>query len=284
MKTGNLHSSKPKSPPKRALAAAFEEEDRPDSPSKKVRTTPKPVSRPMLVESHPPTPQRSISPETKALVNLMRIESDRLRDEATKMKRSLDSLFNASHSGSEIVLAVATGVDSVLCYMLSFAYMDEVRRLSERGHHGFWAGLIAVLEMVEAKTRSFAEIHAALRHLGVVVRSKAHENNLSQTGVTDELLSSFRKGWRELGRATEEARNYGTEHEMGRSLPLTWAKRNTGKHRLEHALPGKLKGDFWLPMTPLSSSPIEAIRFGLAALAEWTEIKKVKYNATCKFD
>lgn len=208
-------------------------------------------------------------------------------------------------------LAVVVGVEAVLCFILAFVADDRSKSLARQaGDSGGWRSIVAYWQVVKSMASPYPHLQGLCSFLGAISHDSIHSLDLERLAtsslpleqspaptpgsdgntITSEENKKLSKEFFELKTrlidSYREARSLwlqGTRelsHDiLSQHYPATWSKRFQGvPERGQEKL--KLRdysGPYFLPLNS-TTSPLEAVRFGLSFLAEWTEIEGVDWK------
>ncbi|EXJ60660.1 hypothetical protein A1O7_04813 [Cladophialophora yegresii CBS 114405] len=198
-------------------------------------------------------------------------------------------------------------IDALLCFMINIGSMSYARPNADPG----WRNILAYHVFVWRASRKFPHLHALVVQLGAVCRQLVHKYDMDKLardplpedycnsaptpgsdGVTktNEDGEKYKKGYvefkdqlisnaRELQTAWFDGSRLLSLDLLEREYPKTWSKRSkdSSTRLQEKPTPSRIPNDFYLPLDA-SSTPFEAVKFGMAFLEEWAEKEKVDWK------
>jgi hypothetical protein len=233
-----------------------------------------------------------------------------LKHEADRHTRSNAAKENATAADGK--LAATTAVEAILCFILAFIADDRSKALARQvGDSSTWRSILAYWRVVKMTTASYPHLHGLCLLLGAISHDTIHALDLERLAVcslpgehspvptpgsdgntvTSDESKRHRKEFLELkSRLPEyykEARRLWLEG--GRELPddilmqefpVTWSKRsrNFADRGRERLRVGDYSGDFFLPLGR-TTTPLEAVRFGVSILDEWCKREGLEFEA-----
>ena len=274
-----------------------------------VNTPQQPVANgtPSAPDSH--TRRRSDETPGKPRSDDMRKEGNEYASKAVKLKHDADIYLKKKENMSEDdrKRGLAIGTESVLCFMLAFTCLDSVRAYSDKG---VWESILPYLiSNLQGEARHYKHLAGFLLQIEAVIRDNlthAYMRSLDKDPVERDLGNhpmdvSESNEAKIQRRAAEYHRQFSAMHshamkaqtawrdgwsllnvpELSKTYPRSWSKRDVtkqarGKDR-EMIKRGEYTRSYNLPMNNMTSS-MEAINFGLAFLAEWSEEMKVDWK------
>jgi hypothetical protein len=221
----------------------------------------------------------------------------------------------ANVSDEEAKLGCVTALESILCYMLSFFCTDQstiisIGRPGPDANH--WLTIVPYWYYVRERVEAYPDLRGLCFQIGALLReiicvadmeklaqdplpknsgdgisppsdagnmtpnsAKAAQYHRDYVDFKSRLVSNFNKA-RALW--IEGSKDLSLQRIM-HSYPKTWAMQEkdvTGKGQ-EKFVPGKYHGPFFLPLAG-TSSPMEAVRFGIGFLGEWCKKEGIKWD------
>ena len=262
---------------------------------------------------------------TSSIVSSLSSKSDKIhtwKAEQTKymrlgrnLKHDADALFRLCESNDDAQLekrAIATGIETILCFMLGYALVDEVQGRSSRKiiDTGNWGTIFAFLHQVRAKASGHTLLHGLCSQLEAVCRNiitasdlerlaqaelpsaTALDSEKPKAGSANDMAVKASESYKDYMRLKSKiAENSRHAHQLWiegafelsvedlqNSFPHSWRRKSRAplaKAR-EKLTPGSLNGDFYLPMSCITTG-IEAVRAGWTLLCEWSKKDKVEW-------
>ncbi|MCJ1447515.1 MAG: hypothetical protein MMC23_008026 [Stictis urceolatum] len=206
-------------------------------------------------------------------------------NQGRKLKHNCDSELNsdkdATHPRKK---AIALGMESILCFMISYTIRDEMNRLTRPNpREATWATIFAYI----GKTKHIVENYPHLRGLCCQLEAVCHIATYNAELERSQQHPSHPAPPNVLINHTKLARDLFIEgatelsvDDLQHSFPNSW--RNKAKAPI--AQPGfkfdmKIEGKFYLPMTSITTT-LEAVRAGKSILAEWCRMEGVQWEAS----
>jgi hypothetical protein len=210
-----------------------------------------------------------------------------------------------------------TGLECILSYMLAYALGDARRRLEGKpcDLETTWISLMPLFRHLGASTRYFKDLNGLHAHLGVAINSRissaiiermvkasssqpiaadspqggppSSEAGGSHTNLEPKQLN---ESWKALTEHTRDAALRLPIEELVKKFPATWEsrgrERDVGKDmEVERLVSDKgeplFKGKYFLPIS-VDTSPIQAVRFGVAFVSEWCKKEGMGYDMQVK--
>ena len=221
--------------------------------------------------------------------------------------------FGPSPGGSEpsrkdSAMGVVLLIEAMVCFMINLAAVQ----LSHPGTDPGWRTILPYHIYVFRHSRKFPHLHGIVVQLGAICRQLIHKldmERLARDPLPEEHASASAPTPGSDGntKTSEDSDRYRKKYQQFRNdlidntkelqtawldgsrlLPLdtlrtdyheTWAHRSLGWERRgrEKLIAGKLAGDYFLPLDA-STSAIEACRFTMKFLEEWTMKEDLKWK------
>lgn len=205
--------------------------------------------------------------------------------------------------------AAVLGIECILAYTAAFYAGDMALYIDHADKKPFnfdatWKTLVPLWRYFLKSTRDFAHLEGLRMLLGAVVHSRiaalvgerASKSNLA----SEELMANFRlmaDSMRDVRVFSNEARLLLPYEVLSTQYPGTFqagmasaaaGRDDASKYLdvglgLEQLQPGCLKGRYQLPVSS-DTSPIQAARFGMSFLAEWSKSMGLDYESQLKFE
>ncbi|KAL1968760.1 hypothetical protein VTN77DRAFT_1586 [Rasamsonia byssochlamydoides] len=233
-----------------------------------------------------------------------------LKHQADRHTRS--KAANENVTAADEKLAAATAVEAILCFILAFIADDRSKALARQvGDSSTWRSILAYWRVVKMTTASYPRLHGLCLLLGAISHDTIHALDLERLAVcslpgehspvptpgsdgntvTSDESKKYRKEFLELKARLPEY--YKEAHRLwlegGRELsddiimqefPATWSKRsrNFAERGRERLSVGNYSGGFFLPLGR-TTTPLEAVRFGVSILGEWCKREGLEFEA-----
>ena len=238
-------------------------------------------------------------------MNAWKVERTKYMRLGRDLKHDADALFRLCEGNDDAQLekqAIATGIETILCFMLGYALVDEVQGRSSRKiiDTANWTTIFGFLHRVKVKASGHTLLHGLCRQLEAVCLSIITASDLERlaqaelpnaTALDAEKAKADNADYMKLkSKIAEQCRNAHqlwiegafelSVEDLQNSFPHSWSRKARAplaKAR-EKLTPGSLDGDFYLPMSGITTG-IEAVRAGWALLCEWSMKDKVKWQA-----
>ena len=267
------------------------------------------------------TSSNSTSSETD---KLWRAEQNKYYNLGRSLKHETDALFKSFDTTNDPQTekkAMATAVETVLCFMLAYTINDEQGRSARRlADVKAWETIFGWMHNVKRKTFGQTLLHGLCLQLEAVVRTIIRSSDLERldslplpTNIPAEVKlptpdtngdSTARdlpsKSAPQQQDKYEEYLKFKAKvvdnHRLAQQLwitgsfelsiedlqsafPHSWAKKARAPlaHSREKLTPTSLNGDFYLPMSGVTTG-IEAVRAGWSLLGEWCRKEKVEWK------
>lgn len=227
-----------------------------------------------------------------------------------ELKHAADRLNNDPSSNEK--LAVVTGLEALMCFILAFVADDRAKALvRQAGDSSGWRSIIAFWRAMGRNTVAYPTLHSLCLILGAVSYDTIHALDLERLAVTplpgehtpvptpgsdgntvlaDENKKSL-KDFAELkGRLLEfykesqklwlDGSRGLSEDVLSRDFPDTWSRRSRQYAERGEASfkPGDYAGDYFLPLAA-ATPPIEVVHFGWSLLKEWCAQEGVEWQS-----
>jgi hypothetical protein len=241
-----------------------------------------------------------------------KIARQKYSDLARQLKNQVPTLLNGTEGKAHTAakrLALATMVESFLCFMLSFAVTDEHASLVK--HHkrvlpdpAAWMSLAVFMQsnkmhtsedtlihglclQLEALCRDLASISHADRLLHQPLPSVPRGEDAAKAAAEQKVYDDYVKFKGDMARNMQAAKGLwitgntelSTDH-LQQSFPRSWKNKSrsplaNSKERIDLSA---LNGEFHLPLSNVTTA-IEAVRAGWSLLREWCKKEGVPWKA-----
>ncbi|KAI9852052.1 MAG: hypothetical protein M1838_002021 [Thelocarpon superellum] len=199
-------------------------------------------------------------------------------------------------------LGALLGLESVLCWFLAFAALDEVGRLNRKGGEAAnWQSTLPFWRFVEGRCREFPQLHGLCLQLGAVCHEVIHgldmerlrKGELPDSRAGPELEHEVAAVRREYTQWMHEAAKRGRDlrrlwadgqrelaiDDLIDDFPQTWAKRGRGSRTTARPTPADHDAvTFHLPLMSVST-PWEAVSAATSVLTEWAQREGVVWES-----
>ena len=209
---------------------------------------------------------------------------------------------------------IATAIETVLCFFLAFTVADEASTLSNKMCDvTAWQNLIQYINFVKSVTLSHTLLHGLTLQLEAVVRNRiwtldmerserqpvpsslfdppksiaADDTASQEAAVKDrEIGKDYFDFQKKMARNVHIAKKLWVEgafelsvDDLQQSFPVSWKRKSRAPlvHSKEKLAVGSLGGDFYLPLSSISSG-IEAARAGWSILGEWCQKENIHWK------
>lgn len=209
---------------------------------------------------------------------------------------------------------IATAIETVLCFLLAFTVADEASTLSNKMCDvTAWQNLIQYINFVKSVTLSHTLLHGLILQLEAVVRNKiwaldmerserqpvpsslfdppkaiAADDTAGQEAAAKdrEIGKDYFDFQKKMARNVHIAKKLWVEgafelsvDDLQQSFPVSWKRKSRAPlvHSKEKLTVGSLGGDFYLPLSGISSG-IEAARAGWSILGEWCQKENINWK------
>ncbi|KAL1981537.1 hypothetical protein VTN96DRAFT_2472 [Rasamsonia emersonii] len=233
-----------------------------------------------------------------------------LKHEADRHTRS--KAANGNVTAADEKLAAATAVEAILCFILAFIADDRSKALARQvGDSSTWRSILAYWRVVKMTTASYPHLHGLCLLLGAISHDTIHALDLERLAVCSlpgehspvptpgsdgntvtsdeskrhrkeflELKSRLPEYYKEAHRLWLEGGRELSEDVIMQEFPATWSKRsrNYSERGRERLSVGNYSGDFFLPLGR-TTTPLEAVRFGVSILGEWCRREGLEFQA-----
>lgn len=216
-------------------------------------------------------------------------ESCRLRKLGKSLKESFQSTL--AHIQSIKATPVSTvskacsvaGVESLMAYVLSFQNQDYIAAaLKNNPHEAWWQwrSMITTWQWFCREVRHHKLLWGLAKQIGYTILARmADLDPVTDAAVHHDLM-------KQAGLDGERALPLET---IMKEFPRTWKGRRSGFDGDEDTEAGveltqveKYAGDYYLPLTGVASSPLQAVRTGVALLKEFAEQEHLKWEPRLK--
>lgn len=199
-------------------------------------------------------------------------------------------------------LAVATAIETILCFILAFAADDQSKALARQvGESSNWLSILAYWQVVKKNSAPYPALHSLCHILGAVSYDAIHALDLERLAISPipgehtavptpgsdgdtvisdeskktmkeflELKSRLPECYKKSQRLWLEGTRGLSENILASQYPLTWSRRskNYSERGRQQVKVGDYSGEFFLPLER-TSLPVEVVRFGWSMLTEW---------------
>ena len=209
---------------------------------------------------------------------------------------------------------IATAIETVLCFLLAFTVADEASTLSNKMCDvTAWQNLIQYINFVKSVTLSHTLLHGLTLQLEAVVRNRiwtldmerserqpvpsslfdppkaiAADDTAGQEAAAKdrEIGKDYFDFQKKMARNVHIAKKLWVEgafelsvDDLQQSFPVSWKRKSRAPlvHSKEKLTVGSLGGDFYLPLSSISSG-IEAARAGWSILGEWCQKEDIDWK------
>lgn len=231
--------------------------------------------------TRPPSSQ----PSSKShRLNAFELEQKRLEDLGRQLKHSATAHLNHSQTGLDQKLAAVKAVESLLCYLLAFACVDEGNACADPKRppmYRVWCSLNAFYAFVKHTTSAFTPLSGLVCALGIVINARILEiSTLVSDPPKQEVLVDTALLLTRAVAGLEEKLDLDTLQE---TFPRSWKGRTKKIPPNDDKLdPAKLlSGPYKLPIG-VATTPVRAARAGHAMLREWMAKEKIDYTLKLK--
>lgn len=210
-------------------------------------------------------------------------------------------------SNKDAATSVVLLIEALLCFMIDMTAVSYSQPTPDPG----WRTILPYFLFVFRASRKFPHLHGLVVQLGAVCRQIIHKLDMDrlardplpeeQSGSaptpgsdgntkTNEDIDKYKKKYldfrnelvsnaKELQVAWLDGSRILSLDMLKQEYPITWAKRSKDStvRGIEKITPAKLGVDFFLPLD-VSTTPIEATRFAIALLDEWTKREDVNWK------
>jgi hypothetical protein len=210
-------------------------------------------------------------------------------------------------SNKDSAISVVLLIEALLCFMMDMTAVSHSQPAPDPG----WRTILPYFDFVFRVSRKFSHLHSLVVQLGAVCRQIIHKLDMDrlardplpeeQSGSaptpgsdgntkTNEDIDKYKKKYldfrnelvsnaKELQVAWLDGSRILSLDTLKQEYPKTWAKRSRDAtlRGNERITPTKLGTDFFLPLD-VSTTPIEATRFAMAFLDEWTSAEDVNWK------
>lgn len=207
-------------------------------------------------------------------------------------------------------LATATAVEAILCFILAFIIDDRSKAVVRQvGDSTNWRSILAYWRVVKTKAAPYPPLHGLCLLLGAISRDAIHALDLERLAicvvpdehspvptpgsdgntVTSEeskrqrkefidLKSRLPESYKEAHKLWIDGSRELSEDVLKKNFPETWSKRsrNFSEQGSDKLRIGNYSGDYFLPLGR-TTTPLEAVRFGMSILKEWCKKEKIDY-------
>lgn len=269
-----------------------------------------------MPSSHADVPTSSRDDEWRA----WREEFQKYTSLGREIKHSVDRLTRAKASSENVTvsderLQAASGIESIMCFIVAFIADDRSKALARQvGDSDKWRSIIAYWKVVRNNTKRYPHLWGLCSILGAVshdainfldmerlaVCSVPGEQSPVPTPGSDEnafnseknkphkkefldLKNRLPENFRDANRLWLEGCRELPDDVLTTEYPETWAKRSRnflerGTNKLKV---GSYAGEYFLPFGR-TTTPMEAVRFGVALLQEWCENEGLTFEPRLK--
>lgn len=208
-------------------------------------------------------------------------------------------------------LAVATAIETILCFILAFAADDRSKALARQvGESSNWLSILAYWQVVKKNSTPYPALHSLCHVLGAVSYDAIHALDLERLAISPipgehtavptpgsdgdtvisdeskktmkeflELKNRLPECYKKSQRLWLEGTRGLSENVLANQYPLTWSKRskNYSERGRQPVKVGDYSGEFYLPLER-TSLPVEVVRFGWSMLTEWCTKEDVDWK------
>ena len=262
---------------------------------------------PTTTKASPPTSAPSSRDEERRIwhnLHLKYFELGRtIKHEATSIGQSPPKDLSSKDSALSVVFLI----EALLCFMIDMTAVSQSQPSPDPG----WRTILPYFLFVFRASRKFAHLHGLVVQLGAVCRQIIHKLDMDrlardplpddQSGSaptpgsdgntkTGDDIDKYKKKYldfrnelvsnaKELQVAWLDSSRILSLDTLKQEFPKTWAKRSKDStlRGIERLSPTKLGTDFFLPLD-VNATPIEATRFAMAFLDEWTKAEDVEWK------
>ena len=255
-------------------------------------------------------------------VNAWRAEQKRFTDLGRVLKHVADDLFKKKEKPGQDKArvekqAIATAIETVLCYILAFTSADYACKLLRKPRdETAWRTLLPYISYVKSVTTGHTLLHGLCLQIEAVCRnsiqaldmvrlehqalppalpeeSKAPTPNGNHDGKCLDPMAEalqarkdymdFKSKLVENARVAQQLWMEGSFElsvdDLQQSFPTSWKRKSRAPlaRSKEKLTIGSLGGDFYLPLSSVSTG-IEAARAGWSLLSEWCKREDVKWE------
>lgn len=243
-----------------------------------------------------------------------------LKHTADRYAKAKAAAASDQNSISDGKLAAAHGVESILCFIVAFILNDHQRSMARQiSDSDTWRSIIAYWRVVEKMTSPYPHLHGLCLILGAVSHDTINSLDLERLAVCplpgeqspvptpgsdgNTIMSSDRgnnnrgqnkkefldlrnrlpENHREANRLWLEGCRQLADDVLAKEFPETWSSRsrNFAERGHDRFKLGQYKGGFYLPFCR-TTTPMEAVRFGVALLREWSRKEDIDFKALLK--
>lgn len=210
-------------------------------------------------------------------------------------------------SNKDSAMSVVLLIEALLCFMIDMTAVSHSQPAPDPG----WRTILPYFLFVFRASRKLPHLHGLVVQLGAVCRQMIHKldmDRLARDPLPDEQSGSaptpgsdgntkinediekYKKKYldfrnelvsnsKELQVAWLDGSRILSLDTLKQEYPKTWAKRSKDStlRGVERVTPAKLGVDFFLPLD-VSTTPLEATRFAIAFLEEWTKVEDVNWK------
>jgi hypothetical protein len=262
---------------------------------------------PTTAKASPPTSAPSSRDEERRAwhhLHLKYFELGRtIKHEGTSIGQSPPKDLSNRDSAMSVVLLI----EALLCFMIDMTAVSH----SQPGPDPGWRTILPYFLFVLRASRKFSHLHGLVVQLGAVCRQMIHKLDMDrlardplpddQSGSaptpgsdgntkTNEDIDKYKRKYldfrndlvanaKDLQVAWLDGSRILPLDTLEQEYPKTWAKRSRDStvRGVERITPTKLGADFYLPLD-VSTTPVEATRFAMAFLEEWTKAGDVSWK------
>ncbi|OKL57377.1 hypothetical protein UA08_07696 [Talaromyces atroroseus] len=212
-------------------------------------------------------------------------------------------------------LAAVSAIESILCFIVAFIANDRFKTLARQvGDSETWRSIIAYWRVVERTTAAYPHLHGLCLILGAVSHDAINSLDLERLAVCSvpgeqspvptpgsdgntvnadknksqkreffDLKSRLPENHKEANRLWLEGCRGLPDDVLSKEYPETWAKRsrNFAERGHDSFKVGQYAGAFFLPFGR-TTTPMEAVRFGVTLLREWCKKENIDFKARLK--
>ncbi|KAI9774929.1 MAG: hypothetical protein M1840_000145 [Geoglossum simile] len=287
--TGNIQRDQDATPKKQSQATASAPMHRVGSSEAHVRTPRAPPGSAEKASGSGRDMSMSASSDGKRTgdsssnkdIDAWRNESSKYDNLGKDLKRQADTLFTNELNRKRAVVAA---VESVLCYMISFAAQDN--KSGERTVT--WNSILPYCSFVNGRARPFPLIFGLSLQLSAVCHEMVLAGNMDRHSKStppdladQDDRAKYIKLKTELARSLKAVKGMWSTglsmlsaSELQKNFPVTWAGQAKRYPEEMKEVPGKYGVPYRLPLTSCSSA-LEAVRVGHSVLMEWCKRENI---------
>ncbi|CRG86710.1 hypothetical protein PISL3812_03720 [Talaromyces islandicus] len=236
-----------------------------------------------------------------------------LKHIADRYTRAKASNENATVSDERV--GAASGIEAILCFIVAFIADDRSKALARQvGDSDNWRSIIAYWKAVRVATKRYPHLRGLCLILGAVSHDAINSLDMERLAVCSmpgeqspvptpgsdenplnseknkshkkeflELKTRLPENFREANRLWLEGCRELSDDVLAAEYPETWAKRsrNFAERGTNKLKAGRYAGEYFLPFGR-TTTPMEAVRFGVALLQEWYKNEGLAFEPRLK--